>query len=154
MFNRFTKGAGKVVNEAVELAHELGASHVEAEHLLLAVTRRHDDAAATVLHAHGLDYDALERALVAETERSLAAVGVAAAPPRFTRFTDKPRFGTSAKAALEQAVKLAAERKDRQIGAGHVTLAVLRARRGTVPRALAIAGVDPEALGAEISGVM
>src|SRR5690349_12455955 len=99
MFNRFTKGAGKIVNEAVELAHELGASHVEAEHLLLAVTR-HDDAAATVLRAHGLDYDTLERALVAETERSLAAVGVTAAAPQFTRAPDKPRFGTSAKVAL------------------------------------------------------
>lgn len=152
MLNRFTKGAGKVVNEAVELAHELGATHVEAEHLLLAVTRR-DDPAAIVLRAHGLDYDTLERALVAETERSLAAVGVAAAPPQFTRSADKPRFGTSAKVALEHAVKLAAERRDRHIGAGHVTLAVLRARRGTVPRALAIAGVDPEELGAAISSV-
>src|SRR5689334_1860811 len=118
MLHRFTKGAGKVVNEAVELAHELGATQVEAEHLLLAVTRR-DDPAATVLHAHGLDYDALEQALVAETERSLAAVGVTAGAPQFTRAADKPRFGTSAKAALEQAVKLAAERRDRQIGAGH-----------------------------------
>lgn len=153
MFNRFAKGARGVVTEAVDVAHELGATHVEAEHLLLAVTR-HDDAAATVLHAHGLDPDALERALVAETERSLAAVGVTAGAPQFTRAADKPRFGTSAKVALEQAVKLAAERRDRQIGAGHVTLAVLRARRGTVPRALAIAGVDPDELATAVSASM
>ena len=75
MFNRFTKGAGKLVTEAVDLAHELGSTTVEAEHLLLAAVRR-DDAAATVLRGHGLDYDRLEAALTAETERSLAAVGV------------------------------------------------------------------------------
>ena len=153
MLNRFTKDAGRVVNEAVEVAHALGATHVEAEHLLLAVTRD-DDAAAAVLRDHGVDYDALQRALAAETERSLAAVGVSATPPQFTRSTAKPRFATSAKAALEQSVKLAAERGDRRIGAGHVTLGVLRARRGTVPRALAIAGVEPDELAMAVSAAM
>ena len=81
MFNRFTKGAGKLLSDAVDLAHDLGSPTVEAEHLLLAAVRR-DDAAAVVLRGHGLDYDRLEAALTAETERSLAAVGVTATTPR------------------------------------------------------------------------
>jgi len=152
MFNRFTKGAGTLVTEAVDLAHELGSPTVEAEHLLLAAVRR-DDAAAVVLRGHGLDYDRLEAALAAETERSLAAVGVTATTPHFTRFPSKPRFATSAKVTLEGALKIAAERRDKQISAGHVVLAALRPNRGTVPRALELAGVDRNELGAAISSV-
>lgn len=153
MFNRFTKGAGQVVEDAVALARELGASSVEAEHLLLAATRR-EDPTAVVLRGHGLDYDGLEAALEAETERSLAAVGVTAERPRFTPFPGTPRFSTSAKAALEGALRVATERSDRQIGAGHVVLGVLRPTRGTVPRALGLAGVNRDQLSAEISSVM
>jgi ATP-dependent Clp protease ATP-binding subunit ClpA len=99
MFNRFTKGAGEVVTDAVEIAQSLGAAAVEAEHLLLAAARR-DDATAVVLRGHGLDYDGLERALEAETERSLAAVGVTAERPRFTPFrTSTSARGTSCSAS-------------------------------------------------------
>ena len=42
MFNRFTKDARAIVRDAVEIAHELGASSVEAEHLLLAAARQDD----------------------------------------------------------------------------------------------------------------
>lgn len=44
--------------------------------------------------------------------------------------------------ALERALRVAAARGDRAIGPGHVVLGVLRAEPGTVPRALAAAGVD------------
>lgn len=152
MFNRFTKDARAIVEGAVEIAREAGASTVEAEHLLLAASRR-DDATAVVLRGHGLDHEALELALAAETTRSLAAVGVTAERPQFTPFPGKPRFATSAKAALEGALKSATERSDRHIGSGHVVLGVLRPARGTVPRALSLAGVDPEELRAAISSV-
>ena len=114
MFNRFTKGAGKVVTEAVDLAHELGATTVEAEHLLLAAVRR-DDAARGVLRGARSRLRRLDAALTAETERSLAAVGVTATPPHFSPFSSKPRFATSAKVTLEGALKIAAERQDKQI---------------------------------------
>ncbi|MDA0185295.1 hypothetical protein OJ997_33630 [Solirubrobacter phytolaccae] len=152
MFNRFTKGARGVVEDAVEIARELGASQTEAEHLLLAAARR-DDPTAVVLRGHGLDYDGLEAALEAETGRSLAAVGVSAERPRFSPFPNKPRFATSAKSALEGALKAATERSDRHIGSGHVVLGVLRPTRGTVPRALGLAGVDQEELRQAVSTV-
>ena len=153
MLQRFTKDARTVVEDAVQIARERGASTVEAEHLLLAAARR-SDPTAVVLRGHGLDFDGLERALEAENERSLAAVGVTAEPPRFTPFPGKPRFATSAKSALEGALKSATERSDRHIGSRHVVLGVLRPSQGTVPRALHLAGVSKAELQAAVSSVL
>ena len=111
---------------------------------------RRDDAAAQVLRDAGLDFDGIATALVAESERSLAAVGVSAEHLTFSPFVETPRFATSAKWALELSLRIALERGDRRIGTGHVALAILNAQRGTVARALAIAGVDRDALATEI----
>ena len=54
------------------------------------------------------------------------------------------RFGTSAKASLERAAAAAAGA--RQIQPTHLLLGVLGAQHGTVPRMLALAGVDRAAL--------
>jgi ATP-dependent Clp protease ATP-binding subunit ClpA len=152
VLQRFTKEARTIVRAAVEIAHADGATTVEAEHLLLAVSRRADPVAGA-LRAHGLDEDGLRDALEREWERSLAAVGVSADRPAFTPHVTKPDFAHSAKAALEGAVRAAAERRDSRIGTGHVVLGTLRARRGTVPRALALADVDPDELAGAVSAV-
>jgi len=153
VFNRFTKDARGTVTHAIEVARDLGAPTVEAEHLLLAITR-HESAVARALHAHGLDYDGLASALVAETERSLAAVGVRAGDVSFSPHVEAPRIARSMKSALELSPRVALERGDRRIESGHVALAVLRAAHGTVPRALAIAGVDRETLAANVGAAM
>jgi ATP-dependent Clp protease ATP-binding subunit ClpA len=152
MFERFTKDARRVVKDAAEIATELGATTVEAEHLLLAVTRG-DTPAAIALRTGGLDHDALASALEMETERSLAAVGVAADVPRFSPYVGSPRLATSAKVALEGALREAVARADRYIGAGHIVLALLKPTRGTLPRALDIAGVDRPSLRDAVAGV-
>lgn len=144
MFSRFTGDARRVVRCAEREARELGSPTVEAEHLLLALTWT-DEA---TMAAAGLDREAVSLALEAERERSLMAVGIAAAdfdlPPR--RIVGHPRMAASAKLALERAVKAAAARKDRRIVAGHILLGILQAEAGTVPRALAQAGVDRQDL--------
>ena len=145
MFNRFTKDARRAVTEATGIARELGASSVEAEHLLLAITRGTSPVAA-VLHDAGLDAEGLVAALEAETARSLAAVGVRADTPRFSPYVESPRFAASSKLALERALRVAVARKDNHIGPEHIALAVLRATTGTVPRALECADVDRFAL--------
>jgi D-alanyl-D-alanine carboxypeptidase len=61
-----------------------------------------------------------------------------------------PNFGTSAKRALERAVRAAEARRDRRITPQHIALGVLKAGHGTVPRALAIADVDRAALSADL----
>jgi ATP-dependent Clp protease ATP-binding subunit ClpA len=141
MFQRFTKDARAIATGATEIARELRAPTVEAEHLLLAATRLDTPAAAT-LHAAGLDYDGLLGALEAETARSLAAVGVSASTPRYSPFVKAPRFAASAKLALERSLKVSLARRDNFIGTEHVVAAILRAPTGTVPRALECAGVD------------
>jgi ATP-dependent Clp protease ATP-binding subunit ClpA len=141
MFNRFTKGAKEVVVAAEEQARSLGSSSIEAEHLLLAY--------AAAAPRPALDRERLLSALEADFESSLRAAGVseetiAAAPPPSP--TGKPGFGTSSKAALENAFRAAKERGDRRIEARHVALGVLAARRGTVPRALQAAGLEIDEL--------
>ena len=145
MFERFTKAARETVTEASLIARDMGAMTIEAEHLLLAVTNSPSPAAG-VLHDAGLDDDGLRAALAAETARSLAAVGVGVGVGveglQFSPFVNTPRFGQSAKLALERALKVALARNDRHIGSTHLTLAVLQPSVGTVPRALDGAGVD------------
>ena len=141
MFERFTKAARETVTEASLIARDMGAMTIEAEHLLLAVTNSPSPAAG-VLHDAGLDDDGLRAALAAETARSLAAVGVSVEGLQFSPFVKTPRFGQSAKLALERALKVALARNDRHIGSTHLTLAVLQPSVGTVPRALDGAGVD------------
>jgi ATP-dependent Clp protease ATP-binding subunit ClpA len=145
MLNKFTSEARMIVGDAVDVARELGSPTVEAEHLLLAVTRGSGPVARTLKEA-GLDFDGLCAALVAESTRSLAAVGVTADALQFTPFVDRPRLATSAKLVLERAVRTAGSDGDKRISSKHVVIGALRATTGTVPRALQCADVDRIAL--------
>jgi ATP-dependent Clp protease ATP-binding subunit ClpA len=142
MFERFTRDARQVVKSAETLASGLGSPTVEAEHLLLALADRQP-----VLAEFGLDHDGVLAALDEERVRSLLAVGISAAdfdlpPAPLTR----PRFAASSKLALERAVRAAVARSDKRIAGEHLLLGVLAAEAGTVPRALAIAGIDRQEL--------
>ena len=152
MFNRFTGEARMVVDDAVEIARDLGASNVEAEHLLLAITRG-SGPVARALAAAGLDYDGLSAALVAETTRSLAAVGVSADAVFFSPYVDRPKLATSAKLVLERSLRVALAVDDKRISSKHIALGALRATTGTVPRALECAGVDRVALAETLSAL-
>jgi D-alanyl-D-alanine carboxypeptidase len=141
MFERFTQDARAVVKQAVEEARLLGSPGIQAEHLLLAISR--DDYAPLV--EAGLDHDGVLRALDAEEARSLAAVGVSIddyeLPPRPAKGRN-PGFETSSKVALARATKLAVGRGEKKLVRGHILLGILEARAGTVPRALEVVGVD------------
>jgi ATP-dependent Clp protease ATP-binding subunit ClpA len=142
MFERFTHDARRVVKAAEAHASLLGSPTVEAEHLLLALAEFQP-----VLAGFGLDHDGVVAALEEERERSLRAVGISVAdfdlpPAPLTR----PRMAASSKLALERAVRAAVARSHKRIAGGHLLLGVLAADAGTVPRALAIAGVDRQEL--------
>ena len=152
MFERFDKQSGVVVEQAWEEATALGATRIEAEHLMLALSRHPAWDAGRVLAEVGLDHEGLIHALDAGLERSLAAVGFDATafgladrpiPP-----TGQPRMGTSAKRALHSALVIVKARGDRSILPTHILLGALRAAEGTVPRALATVGVDITSLAA------
>lgn len=141
MFERFTKDARAVVVDATAEAQALDAPAVEAEHLLLAVAAREHAA----LERAGLDHDAVREALEAEARASLAAAGVEwDVAPRPSK--GQLRFAASSKRALERALPAAVARGDPRLTADHVLLGILAAEVGTVPRALALAGVDRETL--------
>ena len=124
-------------------ARDDGSVTVEAQHLLLAVAGEQEPAVSDVLASAGLDRDAVRGALEQEYVNSLGAVGVASSDyelPKPTRLPTKPKIGTSAKLALERGFASAPRKKD--LRPGHVLLGILAAEVGTVPRALALAGVD------------
>ena len=134
MFNsRFTPQARGVVVAAERVARSRGARTVEAEHLLIALAELGEPELAEIDVPGMLDR---------EFEQALGAAGVDVPVPPARPSWRSPGVGASAKRALERGVKLSAERGDRKIGRGHVLLGVLAAEEGTVPRALAIAGVD------------
>ena len=141
MFERFSHEAREAVKAAEAEARELGSPTIEAEHLLLALADR-----VAALPATGLDHDGVLAALDAERDRSLAAVGVSASGFEPSPLSTKPKFATSAKSALELALREALVRGDKRILPGHVLLGVLRPQAGTVPRALQQAGVDRDEL--------
>jgi ATP-dependent Clp protease ATP-binding subunit ClpA len=143
-FRRFAKDVRRVVLLASqEEARLSGQAVVEAEHLLLALASHPD------LRDLGLDRQELVEALAREEEQSLAAVGISASDfdlAASPRENVRPRIGTSAKLVLVRGLRTAVGRGEKRIQARHLLLGVLALEHGRVPRALRIAGVDPDAL--------
>ena len=144
MVIRFAEHARAIVRQAEQEAEEAGSPVIEAEHLLLAMTGEHGSEARDVLASAGLDRDRIRTALDREFRQSLAAAGVTLPGGGLPRASRDParqaRLAASGKMVLERALKAAAGQ--RQIRPGHLLLGVLGAQAGTVPRALALAGVD------------
>jgi ATP-dependent Clp protease ATP-binding subunit ClpA len=147
MFERFTEDARAAVHAAVSDAKASSQPTVEAEHLLLAL------ATSPELQSVGLDREQLAEALIEEERRSLLAVGLSAEhyqQPQSPSRAQKPRFGASAKLALERGVKLAQMRDGRQFRSQELLGGVLAAQHGRVPRALDLAGIDVDDLRSRI----
>ena len=139
-----------VLRAAQEEARALGSTTVEAEHLLLALASVDAGPTGRVLADAGLDRDGIAAALEREAERSLACVGVVLGDYRSSvahaPIRRSPRLATSAKRALERAVRAALDREHRRVTGPHLLVGILAAQVGTVPRALAAADVDRVAL--------
>ena len=143
MFEQFHRDSRTVVQDARDEAKRGPA--LEAQHLLLALSRHATWDAGRLLGEVGLDHEGLRRALAAEEERSLAAVGIEPAAfhlPDRRAGRREARWSASSKHAMQRALAVAKERGDRYVRPTHLLLGVLGAEEGTVPRALAGAGVD------------
>src|SRR5580704_10054405 len=129
-----------------------GAKYIEAEHMLLALAADRDGGAAKAMMESGLDHDRLEKALHEERTRTLAFAGMSAPSKELVQATELESpltFGTSAKSALRRGLIATREaRRGRRARIRDIELLVgiLQAELGTVPRALAIAGIDRGAL--------
>jgi D-alanyl-D-alanine carboxypeptidase len=145
------------VSQQFELeAKRDGAKAIEAEHMLLALAASSDGDAAKVLHEAGLDYERLASALKEERRRTLAFVGMKE-PDKQVAVVTEPEsplsFGTSAKAAVKRALVGARHERHRvHLRSTDLLAGILEAELGTVPRALAIAGIDVAALASSAWG--
>lgn len=150
MPERFGVSARSAVERALDLASDEGADAVEAEHILIALTRRASDRTAEALRTLGMSEETVRAALDRESATALEAVGVGAlARPPSQRVPKRsnPRLGRSAKLALERTAQVAVDRGDRRFGDHHILLAISRAEAGVIPRVLdelAIAADDIE----------
>ncbi|HEX9099802.1 MAG TPA: Clp protease N-terminal domain-containing protein [Candidatus Dormibacteraeota bacterium] len=123
-----------------------GAEFIEAEHMLLALAASPESDAARLLKEFGLDHERLAAALHEERRQTLAVVGMKTPDTRVgeaTELDSSPSLGTSAKVAVRRA--LIGSRHDRRrarLRGTDLLAGILEAEFGTVPRALAIAGID------------
>lgn len=133
-----------IIEQGREEARKDGAASVEARHLLLAVAAGPDDASREVLGSAGLDYPAIREALEREFGHSLIAAGVSAGAfdlPQPASSPERPaHLGASARLAIERGFPSGGRKRDFQ--PAHLLIGILQAEVGTVPRALALAGID------------
>jgi D-alanyl-D-alanine carboxypeptidase len=148
----FDKYVKTMLDRAGAEARLDGSATVEARHLLLAFAADQGSAAGRVLAAAGLDRSAIRAALDREFEHSLTTAGVSRSafglPPATPDPQRVPHLGDSIRLALERGVKSAARRDPQP---AHLLLGILQAEVGTVPRALAMAGVDRADLMARVA---
>jgi ATP-dependent Clp protease ATP-binding subunit ClpA len=127
------------------------AKFIEAEHMLLALAMHSESGVGRLLNESGLDHIRLASLLRDEHRRSLAFAGVGPLDEKQAEATELDSslsLGTSAKAAIKRA--MLASRADRprrlRFESTDLLVGILGAELGTVPRAMAIAGVDRAAL--------
>jgi ATP-dependent Clp protease ATP-binding subunit ClpA len=138
----FDKVMREIMDHGADEARADGSEKVEAQHLLLALAVFPDTAVQRILESAALDHDAIRGALDREFKQSLAAAGVSPAAFDLPQTDDSSRrvlLGTSAK--LERGFRGDA-RRGKYLRPANILPGILRAQTGTVPRALALAGVD------------
>lgn len=133
-----------IILRGEEEAKADGSAAIEAHHLLLGIAAEQDAATHEVLTAVGLDRQAIRDALDKEFEQSLGAAGVSLADfdlPRASAPAERRiQLAASAKLAFDRAISHAPRKKDLQPTT--LLLGIVQAQVGTVPRALALAGID------------
>ncbi|MEU0480867.1 Clp protease N-terminal domain-containing protein [Streptosporangium sp. NPDC006013] len=141
-----------IIDQGAHEAHTDGSATIEAHHLLLAIAAERETTTHQVLTSVGLHHRAIRDALNREFEHSLSAAGVSRAAfdlPQPSSAPQRPsQLGASVKLALERGFASVARKKDLQ--PAHLLLGILQAEVGTVPRALALAGIDQADLKARV----
>ncbi len=135
---------------AIEAKQDM-AKFIEAEHMLLTLATNSDSDAGKLLNEAGLNYRQIASALRDERRRTLAFAGVEPLDEKQAAATelDSPlTLGTSAKTAIKRALMACRDGRPHRprIQSTDLLLGILQAEFGTVPRTLAIAGVDRAAL--------
>lgn len=137
----------RLLPQAEREAAALGDELPGLEHLVLAAAEvADDDTARTALELVGLTSVSLREAVGRVHREALASVGLASPAAPTTAPTPRlHRASGAAQEAFQDAVALAKADGDRVRG-GHVVLAAAAQAGGTLARALALLGVDRDAL--------
>lgn len=146
---KLNKSLSRVLEHAIEEATARRAPMVEAEHLLLALASDESLAAHHVLIEAGLDRSAIESALGRERAEGLAAIGIGPLEEKLFEATprqSRPGWGTSTKEAIQRGRAAGGQDGRRRPAETELLVGILMAGLGTVPRALAFAGVDRDRL--------
>jgi ATP-dependent Clp protease ATP-binding subunit ClpA len=145
----FSRDLRAVVVQSITEAQRRNSALVEAEHLLLALSRQGSAPIRDALAAAGLDPAGVERSLDAERDASLRTAGVTLPPPERLAASprvDRPRWGASFKEALTRAHRLATGNRHARMSEVDVLAGIFALELGTVPRAMALAAVDRRAV--------
>ena len=148
MFERFDYKAKGLWQDAIDEAKSAGAREIAAEHILIAAAKSPD--ASPWMTELGLTEEAIRAAIEVQASSALASIGLTAppdlAPPTAHGRSSRPRFGSSAKAAVVHAIRFAKDRGDRHVEPAHFIAGVTWAEYGTVPRTLEALDVERTAL--------
>ncbi|GAB3032254.1 hypothetical protein GCM10027052_06400 [Parafrigoribacterium mesophilum] len=143
---------GETSNRTFQIARQearkRGSKTVEAEHLLLALASRTTTECGRLLIEEGLDRERLDALLQQERREALAYAGVELRermPAAGTEGAAPLGLGTSANEAIRRGAAIGHAEHHVRVGTD-LLLGILGAELGTVPRALALAGIDPSAL--------
>jgi ATP-dependent Clp protease ATP-binding subunit ClpA len=173
MFERFTTQARQAVHLALSEARAAGASRIGAEHLLLGLAHAPSGAAAEALAAAGVAASKLRELAAAQPEPApldadaLALLGIdldevrraaEAAfgpgaldrPARSSARATRARMTAHAKESMSCALRIAQERGDRYLTAGHLLAGIIDQGDNGALRLLSAADVDPVALRADV----
>lgn len=155
IFKRFTRGARRCVESAVEEARALGHDSVGDEDLLLGLLEADRGIAAEALSSLGVTLEGARREAEQLFSDALVSIGISLHEVRrqageaFEMRNPSSRripFSPQAKKALEQALREALRLGHRQITGEHILLGVLRDERGQAVRILAGLDVSTEEL--------
>ncbi|WP_022900453.1 Clp protease N-terminal domain-containing protein [Humibacter albus] len=128
---------------ATQEAQRRGSAAVAAEHLMLAILAQDDSPASAVLADFGLDHAALD----SEIAHSLAVIGIEGLDSALLEATgrdSRPMWSSSIREAFRRAQS--SGRRRRRAAELDLLYGIVTANVGTVPRTLAYAGIDRDAL--------
>ncbi len=139
VFKGFTEKANAALNLSIEAAESMGHTYIGTEHLVLGLLREGTGVAAAALSAHGVT--------AAQYEQRIAEGEGGGVPTRLSPEDFTPRT----KRAMETAILESRGAGQGFVGTEHILIAILRDETGVAVRLLAMMGVRPHELIAEIS---
>jgi ATP-dependent Clp protease ATP-binding subunit ClpC len=155
MFERFTRGARRCVEAALEEAGALGHDSVGSEDLLLGVLRADDGVAAEALRSLGMSLEGTREEVRQQFVDALASIGISVnevhrrsggAFETRTAVAGRLPFSPRAKKALEQALREARRLGHKELTGEHILLGLLRDEHDPAVRTLTGLGVSAEAV--------